>query len=99
MTYAIRPRSGARLASPGTRRRQGNTPPAEVHLRYIRALTSRYAGWPSQPEQGRTRRDGDGRPADRATRPGAARNDAKTAGWRMTPGPASPPATGTHRLP
>lgn len=44
MSYAVRPRSGAWLASAGTRRRQGNTPPAEVHLRYICALTSRYVG-------------------------------------------------------
>jgi len=65
-------------AQPGCERRVHTpryTPPAEVYLRYICALTSRYAGWPSQPEQGRTRRDSDGRrggygqPADRATWP------------------------------
>jgi hypothetical protein len=51
-------------AQPGCERRVHTpryTPPAEVYLRYICALTSSYAGWPSQPEQGRTRRDSDGR--------------------------------------
>ena len=67
MTYAARPQSGIRSASAGTRRRPGNTPPAEVHLRYICLLTSRYAGWPDQPGQGRTRRDGDGRQRVRPT--------------------------------
>jgi hypothetical protein len=67
------PRSGAWLASDGTRRRQGDTPPAEVHLRYIYALTSRYAGRRSQRERGRTRADagrrrtGSGWPGDGAT--------------------------------
>src|ERR1022692_417289 len=94
-------------AQPGCERRVHTpryTPPAEVYLRYICALTSRYAGWPSQPEQGRTRRDSHGRrgwygqPPTGRRGPGAARAGAKTAGWRMTPSSAFPADTG-HTAP
>ena len=72
-------RSGARRCTPSPAAnvestRQG-TRCLQRYLRYICALTSRYASWPSQPEQGRTQRDSDGRrggygrPADRATWP------------------------------
>jgi hypothetical protein len=59
---------------PEPRRRRGNTPPAEVRLQYIFALTSRYAGWPSQPSRAArsataTVEGGFSRPADRETRP------------------------------
>src|ERR1700677_2631632 len=44
------------------------TAPAEAHLRYICTLTSRYADWLSQPEQGRTQRDCDRRRRVQPTR-------------------------------
>ena len=64
-------------AQPGCERRVHTpryTPRAEVHLRYICALTSRYASWRSQREHGRRagadgRRAGSGRPSDGATWP------------------------------
>jgi hypothetical protein len=103
VTHAVRPRSGVRLASAGTRMRQGKTPPAEVNPRYICALTGRYAGWASQLEQGRTRRGGAGvggcgQPADRATWPrsGAGR---RQDGRMANDAGARPPAGNGHTVP